>query len=120
VALLKKPLIFKTWTANFFETVNLPEKLSIDINLDNVKNVETAKTYKAGHTVFDNQNQKLIDAFMKNSITEKKIWAVGPQFIASSGNTQEFLNIYDGGKSFGTETSVKRGDSVTLEWLTVY
>jgi len=22
---------------------------------------------------------------------------------------QEFLNIYDGGKSFGTETSVKRG-----------
>jgi len=32
---------------------------------------------------------------MKNSITEKKIWAVGPQFIASSGNTQEFLNIYD-------------------------
>lgn len=87
----------------------MPEKLSIDINLDNVKNVETAKTYKAEHMVFDNQNQKLIDAFMKNSITEKKIWAVGPQFIASSGNTQEFLNIYDGGKSFGTETSVKRG-----------
>jgi len=68
----EKPLIFKHGQQNFFETVNLPEKLSIDINLDNVKNVETAKTYKAGHTVFDNQNQKLIDAFMKNSITEKK------------------------------------------------
>ncbi|HOM02329.1 MAG TPA: hypothetical protein PLH43_05820 [Acetivibrio sp.] len=91
----------------FLETVSLLEKLSIDINLDDIKSVEAAKTYKAEHIVFD--NQKLIDAFMKSSVTEEKIWAEGPQFIASAGNTQEFLSIYDGGKSFGIKTSLKGG-----------
>lgn len=91
----------------FLESVNLPENLSIDINFDDVKSLDTAKTYKADHIVFD--NQKLINAFIKNSITEEKIWAEGPQFIASTGNTREFLNIHDGGKSFGIETSTEGG-----------
>ncbi|WP_235832613.1 hypothetical protein [Acetivibrio mesophilus] len=91
----------------FLEHVNLSENLSIHIDFDNVKGVDTAKTYKADHIVFD--NQKLINAFIKNSITEEKIWAEGPQFIASDGNTKEFLSIYDGGKSFGIVTGLKGG-----------
>ena len=39
----------------FLEHVNLPENLSIHIDFDNVRGVDTAKTYKADHIVFDNQ-----------------------------------------------------------------
>jgi hypothetical protein len=91
----------------FSENVTLPEKLSIDINLDDIKNIDKAKTYKADYVEFD--KQKLIDVFIKNEVTEEKIWAEGPQIIASAGNIEEFLNIYDGGKGFGTKTDMEGG-----------
>ncbi|AEE96634.1 hypothetical protein [Mahella australiensis] len=97
----------------FLESITLPDKLSIDVNLDEVKNPSEAKTYKADYIEFD--KQKLIDAFVKNNVTEEKIWAEGPQIIASDGNIKEFLSIYDGGKSFGTVTDTKGGFSYSKE-----
>lgn len=91
----------------FLESINLPENLSIEIDLDKMKSVDTATTYKANYLFFD--KQKLIDAFIKNSITEEKIWAEGPQVIASAENMREFINIYDGGKSFGIAETAKGG-----------
>jgi hypothetical protein len=93
----------------FSESVTLPEKLSIDINLDNIKNIDKVKTYKADYVSFD--KQKLIDAFIKNNINEEKIWAEGPQIITTDGNIREALSIYDGGKSFGVETGMEGGFS---------
>lgn len=82
----------------FFESVTLPEKLSIKINLDDIKNIDNAKSYKVNYVNFD--KQKLIDTFIKNKISEEKIWAEGPQIIASDNDIKETLNINDGGKSF--------------------
>ncbi|MBZ4665361.1 hypothetical protein [Mahella sp.] len=92
---------------SFFEYVTLPERLSIDINLDEIRNIDEAKTFKADYINFN--KQELIKAFVKNSITEEKILAEGPQIIASDGKINEILSIYDGGKSFGTENSMKGG-----------
>jgi hypothetical protein len=82
----------------FFEKVTLPEKLSIDIKLDDIKNIDKANSYKAEQVNFD--KQKLINAFIKNKIGEEKIWAEGPQVLASADNIEEVLNTHDGGKSF--------------------
>ncbi len=91
----------------FLESIEFPQNLSIDMNLDDIKSVDTAKTYKADYATFD--KQKLINAFIKNKVTEEKIWAEGPQVIATSGNTKEYLNMQDGGKSFGVENGAKGG-----------
>jgi len=87
--------------------VELPDKLSIEFETDDIRNIEEAKTYLADYMEFD--KQKLVNSFMKNSITEEKILAEGPQVISSSGNVTEFLSIYDGGKSFGVETGMEGG-----------
>ena len=50
----------------FIESITLPEKLSIDINLDEIRSIDEAKTYKAKHVEFDKET--LINAFIKNSI----------------------------------------------------
>jgi len=91
----------------FFESITLPEKLSIDINLDEIRSIDEAKTYKAKHVEFDKET--LINAFIRNSIVEEKNWAEGPQIIAYAHNIKEILSIYDGGKSFGTATGMKGG-----------
>lgn len=91
----------------FFEKVTLPEKLSIDINLDEIRQIDEAKSYQTEQVEFD--KQKLIDAFIKNAIVDEKIWAEGPQIIASAGNIEEFLTIYDGGDSFGVKTGMRGG-----------
>ncbi len=70
----------------FLESIKSPQNLSIDMNLNDIKSVDTAKTYKADYATFD--KQKLINAFIKNKVTEEKIWAEGPQVIATSGDTQ--------------------------------
>ena len=93
----------------FLEQVSLPDKLSIDIDVDKIQQVNKAKTYQAAYLEFD--QQKLKDAFIKNPVTEEKIWAEGPQLIASSGNVTEYLNIYDGGKSYGVDSGRPGGFS---------
>lgn len=93
----------------FFEQIALPEKLSIEVNLDEIRSIDEAKTYKAEHVEFDKKT--LINAFITSSIVEEKIWAEGPQIIASAHNIREILSIYDGGESFGVETGMKGGFS---------
>jgi len=93
----------------FLESITLPGKLSIDINLDEIRNIDEVKTYKAKHVEFDKET--LINAFIRNSIVEEKIWAEGPQIIASAHNIKEILSIHDGGKSFGAATGMKGGFS---------
>lgn len=93
----------------FFETETIPEKLSIDINLDEIKNFDKATTYQADYLEFD--KQKLVDALITGSIVEEKVWAEGPQVIASAANIRETLNINDGGKAFGGENGMEGGFS---------
>ena len=94
-----------TSSKDFMENTSTPERLSIDVDFDAIKYVDNARTYQAEYIEFD--KQKLIDAFLKNPVKEEKIWAEGPQIISSSDNIKEILSIYDGGKSFGTDTGMK-------------
>lgn len=91
----------------FFESITLPEHLRVDIPFEDVKQIDEAKLYKANYLNFD--LEKLKKAFIKNSVTEEKHWAEGPQLIASKGDIKEYLSLYDGGRSFGIENGTDGG-----------
>lgn len=108
----------------FLKTIALPEKLTIDFSLDEVKKVEKATTYKADFIEFE--KERLIDAFIESEIVEEKIWAEGPQVIAANQNTEEMLTVLDGGKAFGIENGVRGGfyysksiDGIGMEKLAI-
>lgn len=85
-------------TSIFFETVIIPERLSIAIDLDEKKDINKATIYQAEQEQFDQQN--LIDTLIQNEIVEEKVWAEGPQIIAEGSDIQEVLSVDDGGEAF--------------------
>lgn len=83
---------------SIYEKVNVPDKVTIDFQLDEVDTVQRAKSYKVNHIAFD--KQKLIDTFIENEIVEEIIWGEGPQVRAKGSNIEEYLNLYDGGSAY--------------------
>lgn len=91
----------------YLETIELPDNFSIDFDSTKIKPLDVAKTYKAKFIEFD--KDKLIEELIRGEIVSTKTYAQGPWFEALSDKVKEYLIVYDGGKSFGTNSSLEGG-----------
>ncbi|NLN45109.1 MAG: hypothetical protein GX153_00880 [Clostridiaceae bacterium] len=91
----------------FYEQVSIPDLLHIDVDFDRMSALTSVKQY-TGETIMMDP-EPLIRAFLKEQYVEKSIWAAGVTYLAKDGDVTEYLNVYDGGESFGTPTDVVGG-----------
>ncbi len=91
----------------FYEQVTVPERLYIDVDFERMSTLTSVKQY-TGETM-DMDQEKLVKAFFKDRSVEKSSWADGVTYAAKDGDITEYLNVDDGGESFGTPTDAKGG-----------
>jgi hypothetical protein len=95
----------------FYEQVTIPDMLHIDVDFDRMSALASVKQY-TGETIMMDQ-ETLVRAFLKDRSVEKSIWAAGVTYLANDGDVTEYLNVYDGGESFGVPTDVVGGFDFT-------
>lgn len=89
------------------ESWTIPENVTIEFDPEGVTSVESAKTYSAEYWYAD--DEMACEALLKAPVTEKIIYAEGPQYIAETDGWTEYLTLKDGGAAFGVDSGVYGG-----------
>lgn len=94
------------------ESWTIPENVTIEFDPEGVTSVESAKTYSAEYWYAEDETA--CEALLKAPVTEKIIYAEGPQYIAETDNWTEYLTLKDGGAAFGVDSGVYGGLSYSF------
>lgn len=84
----------------YLNQVKLPKNLEVAFEAESVKDFQEIYSYDRVEFLqfdLDTVSQEL----MKNPVTSREIYAEGPQAIAETEQTIEYLTAYDGGTAFG-------------------
>ena len=88
--------------SEYIESLDLPDIISIEIDPKTVEEHKIARVWKAETLYIDYDNASVL---LHGLVDQKEIWAVGPSYHTNLGkDREEYLQLFDGGQSFGTST----------------
>lgn len=91
----------------FLSKVNLPKNFKLDFGVELVSEKTSANRYYA--SIFSVSEEKAIRTLLGDEELSTQVYALGPQFELIDESSQQYLTIYDGGKSFGVDSGVHGG-----------
>ncbi len=97
----------------FLADVSLPDNLTLSFDPAQVASKKTATVYDVTPIRFS--ADKLIPALLTGGVSETVSYAEGMQYRSESGGEREYLTVYDGGESFGTQSGTDGGFNYDLE-----
>ena len=97
----------------YMENVSLPDGLTINFKPSQVTVFDSAKVYSAKLARFTVDD--VAPVIMFGNVTESTSYAEGMQYISVDDALREYLTIYDGGKSFGTDCDIDGGFGYVAE-----
>lgn len=93
--------------SDYLKTAKLPQNLSVVFNASKVKSIGRAKTYKADYISTD--KDVAVKNLLLRPVVKTQSYAMGPWYQTGDAALTEYLNLYDGGKSFHTQSSLNGG-----------
>ncbi len=97
----------------YLADVSLPDNLTLSFGPARVASRETATVYDVAPLRFSADD--LIPALLIGGVTETVSYAEGMQVRSESGEDRDYLTVYDGGESFGTQSGTDGGFNYNLE-----
>lgn len=97
----------------YIEDVSLPDNLTLSFDPAKVVFRESATVYYVTPIRFS--ADKLIPALMIGDVSETVSYAEGMQYRSESAGVRDYLTVYDGGESFGTQSGTDGGFNYNLE-----
>lgn len=86
--------------SEYLKQTKLPKNLEVAFQPEAVKDFHEVYSYDAVE-FFNLDLNSVSNVLLKNPITSQEIWAAGPQAIAETEKSIEYLTVYDGGIAFG-------------------
>lgn len=96
----------------YLQQVKLPNNLEIAIDPETVVSAQEARIHEAGYWELDPET--VSKHLLRGELVEMQPMAQGPWYHASGDTYDEYLNVYDNGKSFGIEESSAGGMSYVV------
>ena len=97
----------------YLKDVSLPENLTLSFDPAEVASRGSATVYYVTPIRFS--ADRLIPALMIGDVSETVSYAEGMQYRSESAGVRDFLTVYDGGESFGTQSGTDGGFNYNLE-----
>lgn len=97
----------------FLKVAEIPENLSLEIDANRITESSNAKKYKA--VMLELEPETVIQGLLREKIVASEKQATGLWYRAGNGSIEEYLIVFDGGKSFGEQVDVHGGLSYTLK-----